>query len=93
MTVYRLVAEGTVEEKILRLHETKRSLADVFLEVADMSSRLSKDSWLALPCCLRRRIRSNILLHAVILLLSVDKTHFRCWTSFNNQSEYAKKVC
>ena len=76
MTVYRLVAEGTIEEKILRLHETKRSLADVFLEVADMSSRLSKDSWLALPCCLRRRIRSNILLHAMILLfcLSIKRT-------------------
>ena len=42
VTVYRLVAEGTIEEKISRL------LADVFLEGADMSSRLSKDAWLAL---------------------------------------------
>ena len=77
-----MVAEGTIEEKILRLHDTKRSLADVFLEGADMSSRLSKDAWralpclalpcLALPCCLRRRIRSNILLHTVILLLCLS---------------------
>ena len=48
VTVYRLVAEGTIEEKILRLHETKRSLADALLEGADMSSRLSKDALLAL---------------------------------------------
>ena len=59
VTIYRLVAEGTIEETILRLHETKRSLADVFLEGADMSSRLSKDALLA--CCLRRRMYSNIL--------------------------------
>lgn len=48
VTVYRLVAEGTIEEKISRLHDTKRSLADALLEGADMSSRLSKDALLAL---------------------------------------------
>ena len=46
--IYRLVAEGTIEEKILRLHDTKRSLADALLEGADMSSCLSKDALLAL---------------------------------------------
>ena len=48
VTVYRLVAEGTIEEKILRLHDTKRSLADALLEGADMSSRLSKEMLLGL---------------------------------------------
>ena len=48
VTVYRLVAEGTIEEKILRLHDTKRSLADALLEGADMSSRLSKEELLKL---------------------------------------------
>ena len=48
VTVYRLVSEGTIEEKILRLHDTKRSLADALLEGADMSSRLSKEALLAL---------------------------------------------
>ena len=70
MTVYRLVAEGTIEEKILRLHDIKRSLADALLEGADMSSRLSKDALLA--CCLRRRMYSNILLQTVILLLRLS---------------------
>ena len=70
VTVYRLVAEGTIEEKILRLHDIKRSLADALLEGADMSSRLSKDALLA--CCLRRRMYSNILLHTVILLLRLS---------------------
>ena len=70
VTVYRLVAEGTIEEKILRLHDIKRSLADALLEGADMSSRLSKDALLA--CCLRRRMYSNILLQTVILLLRLS---------------------
>lgn len=33
---------------ILRLHDTKRSLADALLEGADMSSRLSKEELLKL---------------------------------------------
>ena len=33
---------------ILRLHDTKRSLADALLEGADMSSRLSKEMLLGL---------------------------------------------
>lgn len=48
VTIYRLIAENTIEEKILRLHETKKSLADALLEGADMSSRLSKDEILKL---------------------------------------------
>jgi SNF2 family DNA or RNA helicase len=43
VTVYRLVTEGTIEEKILNLHEHKRDLADSLLEGSNMSARLSAD--------------------------------------------------
>jgi superfamily II DNA or RNA helicase len=46
--VYRLVAEDTIEQKILKLHERKRDLADSLLEGADISARLSADDLLAL---------------------------------------------
>ena len=45
---YRLIAEDTIEEKILRLHATKKSLADALLEGSNMSNRLSKDEILKL---------------------------------------------
>ncbi|MDO4936992.1 MAG: SNF2-related protein [Sutterellaceae bacterium] len=48
VTIYRLIAENTIEEKILRLHETKRSLADALLEGADMANRLSREEILKL---------------------------------------------
>lgn len=48
VTVYRLVAEDTIEEKILKLHEHKRDLADGLLSGADMSARLSADELLKL---------------------------------------------
>lgn len=48
VTIYRLVSENTIEEKILRLHETKKSLADALLEGADVSNRLSRDEILKL---------------------------------------------
>lgn len=41
VTVYRLVAENTIEEKITRLHHTKRNLADTLLEGSDKSAKLS----------------------------------------------------
>jgi SNF2 family DNA or RNA helicase len=41
VTVYRLVAENTIEEKIIRLHNTKRDLADSLLEGSDQSAKLS----------------------------------------------------
>ena len=37
VTVYRLVTEGTVEEKIVQLHAEKRHLADSLLEGSDVS--------------------------------------------------------
>ncbi len=41
VTVYHLISEHTIEEKILRLHESKRSLADSLLEGTDMSYKLT----------------------------------------------------
>ena len=41
VTVYHLVSAHTIEEKILRLHETKRHLADTFLEGTDKAQTLS----------------------------------------------------
>jgi len=41
VTVYRLVAEDTIEEKILKLHATKRDLADTLLEGSDQAAKLS----------------------------------------------------
>ncbi|QZE13060.1 DEAD/DEAH box helicase [Halosquirtibacter laminarini] len=40
VTVYRLITKGTIEEKIIGLHETKRNLADQILEGTDTSSTL-----------------------------------------------------
>ncbi len=48
VTIYRLITENTIEEKIIDLHLTKRSLADALLEGADMSSKLSKEEILKL---------------------------------------------
>nr|MDA3854002.1 DEAD/DEAH box helicase [Bacteroidales bacterium] len=41
VTVYRLVAEGTIEEKIVKLHHAKRSLADDLLSGTDKSAKIS----------------------------------------------------
>ncbi|QTR48202.1 DEAD/DEAH box helicase [Thiothrix litoralis] len=41
VTVYRLVAENTIEEKIVKLHALKRDLADSLLEGSDASGKLS----------------------------------------------------
>lgn len=43
VTVYRLIAKGTVEDKIIKLHATKKSLADALLEGTEMSSRLGRE--------------------------------------------------
>jgi superfamily II DNA or RNA helicase len=40
VTVYRLVNQGTLEEKILTLHRDKRELADLLLEGSDGSARM-----------------------------------------------------
>ena len=41
VTVYRLIAEGTIEEKILRLHASKRSMADALLAEANIFTQVS----------------------------------------------------
>lgn len=43
VTVYRLIAAGTIEEKIIRLHSTKRSMADALLQDADLYTHISAD--------------------------------------------------
>ncbi|QZE15172.1 DEAD/DEAH box helicase [Halosquirtibacter laminarini] len=43
VTVYRLITKGTIEEKIIALHETKRELADHILEGNNTSSPLDLD--------------------------------------------------
>ena len=41
VTVYHLISSNTIEEKILRLHKTKRNLADTFLSGTDIAHTLS----------------------------------------------------
>ncbi len=41
VTVYHLVSKGTIEEKIIRLHQTKRDLADNILAGTDSSHKLT----------------------------------------------------
>jgi SNF2 family DNA or RNA helicase len=48
VTIYRLVTAGTIEEKIVELHKSKRDLADSLLEGADLSSKLSAQDLLDL---------------------------------------------
>ena len=48
VTIYRLVAKGTIEERILRLHATKRDLADGLLAGTGDGGRLSYADMLAL---------------------------------------------
>ena len=48
VTVYRLIAKDTIEEKILELHEHKQALADKLLTGNSDTGQLSKDQLLAL---------------------------------------------
>jgi SNF2 family DNA or RNA helicase len=48
VTIYRLVAKDTIEEKIVDLHHHKRDLADSLLEGTDASGKLSTDELLRL---------------------------------------------
>lgn len=48
VTIYRLVAENTIEEKILRLHATKRDLAETLLEGTDITAKLTLEQLKAL---------------------------------------------
>lgn len=46
VTVYHLVSKNTIEEKIIRLHQTKRDLADNLLAGTDMSHKLTGEELL-----------------------------------------------
>ena len=48
VTVYRIVAKNTVEERIVDLHAWKRDLAESLLEESDAAVRLSAEEMLAL---------------------------------------------
>ncbi len=48
VTIYRFITRGTIEEKILDLHATKRDLADSLLDGTDTTGRLSAEELLAL---------------------------------------------
>ena len=48
VTVYRLVAKGTIEEKIVELHRSKRDLASSLLEGTDIETRLDSTQLVAL---------------------------------------------
>jgi superfamily II DNA or RNA helicase len=48
VTVYRLVTRQTIEEKIVRLHQRKRSLADSLLEGNELTDRIGAEEILAL---------------------------------------------
>jgi SNF2 family DNA or RNA helicase len=48
VTIYRLVAKNTIEEKIVDLHHHKRDLADSLLEGSDMGGKISTEALLQL---------------------------------------------
>jgi superfamily II DNA or RNA helicase len=48
VTIYRLVAEGTIEAQIVDLHHQKRDLASSLLEGTEMSGKVSTDELLRL---------------------------------------------
>ncbi|MDX2100620.1 MAG: DEAD/DEAH box helicase [Leptolyngbyaceae cyanobacterium bins.59] len=48
VTIYRLVAKHTIEEKIVDLHQHKRDLADSLLEGTEMSGKISTEELLRL---------------------------------------------
>jgi superfamily II DNA or RNA helicase len=48
VTIYRLVAKDTIEDKIVALHQHKRDLANSLLEGTEMSGRISTDDLLRL---------------------------------------------
>lgn len=50
VTVYRLIAAGTIEEKIIGLHRTKKNKADALLEGGNISAGMSREELLALIC-------------------------------------------
>lgn len=48
VTIYRMIAKNTIEEKIVALHSHKRDLADSLLDGTDISGKMSADELLHL---------------------------------------------
>ena len=48
VTIYRLITQHTIEEKIVKMHHKKRDLANSLLAEAEMSSRISVEELLNL---------------------------------------------
>ncbi len=48
VTIYRLVSQNTIEEKIVKLHQEKRDLAGSLLEGSDMSAKMNSEDLLDL---------------------------------------------
>lgn len=48
VTVYRLIASNTIEDKIIALQQTKKNMADALLEGSDISVNMSREEMLAL---------------------------------------------
>jgi SNF2 family DNA or RNA helicase len=48
VTIYRMVTKNTIEEKIVKLHHTKRDMADSLLEGTDKSSKLTANDMIKL---------------------------------------------
>ena len=48
VNVYRFITKGTIEEKIVALHQTKRDLADSLLDGSNIASKLSTEDLLNL---------------------------------------------
>ncbi len=48
VTIYRLIAKNTIEEKIVTLHREKRELADKLLKGTEVSSKISSDELMRL---------------------------------------------
>ena len=48
VTVYRLVTQNTIEEKIVKLHQDKRDLASSLLDGSDISGKISAEELLKL---------------------------------------------
>jgi SNF2 family DNA or RNA helicase len=48
VTIYRLVAQDTIEEKIIALHAQKRDLADSLLDGGDAAGRMDTAALLRL---------------------------------------------
>jgi len=48
VTIYRIIAENTIEEKIVKMHHDKRDLADKLLADTDQSAKISSEELLDL---------------------------------------------